>query len=137
MDMVAFANAQGARSSLGWILRHARWHSEEARDLVEPWVVDIGSDLCEPPIRLIARPTVAGLIAFSSDPTRHLQSAYIEAAWYGGTRLSSDDTVRAERLCGVGDGQYTPERWEVVPLLARRTIASARAFAYSATSNDY
>ena len=46
------------------------------------------------------RPTVAGLLAFSSDTTRHLPSAYIEAACYGGTRLSSDDLVRAERLTG-------------------------------------
>ena len=46
------------------------------------------------------RPTVAGLLAFSSDTTRHLPSAYVEAACYGGTRLSSDDLVRAERLTG-------------------------------------
>lgn len=48
----------------------------------------------------VDRPTVAGLLAFSSDTTRHLLSAYIEAACYGGTRLSSDDLVRAERLTG-------------------------------------
>ena len=48
----------------------------------------------------VDRPTVAGLLAFSSDTTRHLPSAYIEAACYGGTRLSSDDLVRAERLTG-------------------------------------
>ena len=48
----------------------------------------------------VDRPTVAGLLAFSSDPASHLRSAYIEAACYGGTRLSSDDLVRAERLAG-------------------------------------
>ena len=48
----------------------------------------------------VDRPTVAGLLAFSSDPARHLQSAYIETACYGGTRLTSDDLVRAERLTG-------------------------------------
>ena len=46
------------------------------------------------------RPTVAGLLAFSSDPARHLRSAYVEAACYGGKRMSSDDLVRAERLTG-------------------------------------
>ena len=46
------------------------------------------------------RPSVAGLLAFGRDPTDALPSAYIEAACYGGTRLSSDDLVRAERLCG-------------------------------------
>ena len=48
----------------------------------------------------VDRPTVAGLLAFSSNPASHLHSAYIEAACYGGTRLSSDDLVRAERLGG-------------------------------------
>lgn len=48
----------------------------------------------------VDRPTVAGLLALSSDPARHLQSAYIEAACYGGTRLSSDNLVCAERLFG-------------------------------------
>ena len=51
------------------------------------------------------RPTVAGLLAFSADPTRHLPSAYIEAACYGGTRLSSDDLVYAERLAGPASDQ--------------------------------
>ena len=46
------------------------------------------------------RPTVAGLLAFSADPARLLPSAYIEAACYGDTRLSSDDLVHAERLAG-------------------------------------
>lgn len=51
------------------------------------------------------RPTVAGLLAFSADPTRLLPSAYIEAACYGGTRLSSDDLVHAERLTGPASDQ--------------------------------
>ena len=46
------------------------------------------------------RPSVAGLLSFGSDPTEVLASAYIEAACYGGTRLSSDELVRAERLAG-------------------------------------
>ena len=48
----------------------------------------------------VDRPTVAGLLAFSSDPARLLPSAYVEAACYGGTRLTSDDLVHAERLAG-------------------------------------
>ena len=51
------------------------------------------------------RPTVAGLLAFSADPTRLLPSAYIEAACYGGTGLSSDDLVHAERLAGPASDQ--------------------------------
>ena len=48
----------------------------------------------------IDRPTVAGLLSFSLDPTEHLFSAYVEAACYSGSRLSSDDLIRAERLAG-------------------------------------
>ena len=48
----------------------------------------------------VDRPSVAGLLSFGRDPTDTLASAYIEAACYGGTRLSSDDLVRAERLGG-------------------------------------
>ena len=48
----------------------------------------------------VDRPSVAGLLSFGSDPTEVLASAYIEAACYGGTRLSSDELVRAERLAG-------------------------------------
>ena len=46
------------------------------------------------------RPSVAGLLSFGRDPTDVLASAYIEAACYSGTRLSSDKLVRAERLAG-------------------------------------
>ena len=53
----------------------------------------------------VDRPTVAGLLAFSADPTRLLPSANIEAACYGGTRLSSDDLVHAERLAGPASDQ--------------------------------
>ena len=48
----------------------------------------------------VDRPSVAGLLSFGRDATDTLASAYIEAACYGGTRLSSDDLVRAERLGG-------------------------------------
>ena len=48
----------------------------------------------------VDRPSVAGMLAFAREPTDLLVSAYIEAACYSGTRLSSDDLVRAERLAG-------------------------------------
>ena len=48
----------------------------------------------------VDRPTVAGLLAFATEPTEFLASGSIEAACYRGTRLSSDDPVHAERLAG-------------------------------------
>ena len=46
------------------------------------------------------RPTVAGLLIFATEPTEFLTSGAIEAAYYSGTRLSSDDLIHAERLAG-------------------------------------
>ena len=48
----------------------------------------------------VDRPTVAGLLTFGTEPADFLVSASIEAARYGGRRLSSDDLVHAERLTG-------------------------------------
>ena len=48
----------------------------------------------------VDRPSVAGMLAFAHEPTDLLVSAYVEAACYSGTRRSSDDLVRAERLAG-------------------------------------
>ena len=48
----------------------------------------------------VDRPTVAGLLAFGTEPTEFLPSCSIETACYGGERLSSDDLVHAERLAG-------------------------------------
>ena len=48
----------------------------------------------------VDRPTVAGLLAFATEPTDFLASWSIEAACYNGTRLSSDHLVHAERLAG-------------------------------------
>lgn len=50
-------------------------------------------------------PTVAGLLAFGRDPQRHLPSAFIEAAVYRGTRLTSDDLVHPQQIAGTVDGQ--------------------------------
>lgn len=46
------------------------------------------------------RPTVAGLLSFGKEATEFLPSAVIEAACYGGVRLSSDDLVHVERIDG-------------------------------------
>lgn len=61
-------------------------------------VVATGEDAVE-------RPTVAGLLAFGRAPRRHLPSAYIEAAVYRGTNLTSDDLVHSERIEGRVDAQ--------------------------------
>ncbi len=41
---------------------------------------------------------MAGLLAFGRDHTEHLRSAWIEAACFHGTRLSSDDLVHEDRI---------------------------------------
>jgi predicted HTH transcriptional regulator len=46
------------------------------------------------------RPTVAGLLAFGTELRRFLPSAYIEAACYRGTRLTSDQLVHADQIVG-------------------------------------
>lgn len=51
------------------------------------------------------RPTVAGLLTFGKRPTEHLRSGWIEAACYGGKRLSSDDLLHEERLRGPAPEQ--------------------------------
>ena len=53
----------------------------------------------------VVRPTVAGLLAFGKGPNTHLPSAYIEAAVYRGTRLTSDELVHSERIDGRADAQ--------------------------------
>ena len=51
------------------------------------------------------RPSVAGLLTFGDKPTEYLRSAWIEAASYRGTRLSSDDLIHEERLRGPAPDQ--------------------------------
>lgn len=51
------------------------------------------------------RPTVAGLLAFGTNPQEHLPSAYIEAAVYRGTELTSADLVHADKIAGRVDTQ--------------------------------
>ncbi|MBI2837084.1 MAG: putative DNA binding domain-containing protein [Acidobacteria bacterium] len=51
------------------------------------------------------RPTVAGLLAFGKAPQTHLPSAYIEAAVYRGTKLTSDDLAHSDRIGGWADVQ--------------------------------
>ncbi|MBM4086429.1 MAG: transcriptional regulator, partial [Planctomycetes bacterium] len=51
------------------------------------------------------RPTVAGLLAFGKAPRAQLPSAYVEAAVYRGTDLTSDDLVHSELIEGRVDAQ--------------------------------
>ena len=48
----------------------------------------------------VDHPTIAGLLVFANEPTEFIPSGSIEAACYGGTQLSSDELVHAERLAG-------------------------------------
>ena len=51
------------------------------------------------------RPTVAGLLAFATEPAEFLPSCTIEAACYAGTELSSDHLTHVERLAGPASDQ--------------------------------
>lgn len=53
----------------------------------------------------VVRPTVAGLLAFGKVPRNHLPSAYIEAAVYRGTHLTSDELVHADHIEGRANAQ--------------------------------
>ena len=50
-------------------------------------------------------PTVAGLLAFATEPSDFLPSCAIEAACYRGTELNSDDLIHVERLTGQAPDQ--------------------------------
>ena len=50
-------------------------------------------------------PTVAGLLAFATEPSDFLPSCTIEAACYSGTALSSEDLIHVERLAGPAADQ--------------------------------
>ena len=51
------------------------------------------------------RPTVAGLLAFATEPADFLPSCSIEAACYAGAELSSDHLTHVERLAGPASEQ--------------------------------
>ena len=51
------------------------------------------------------RPTVAGLLAFATEPADFLPTCSIEAACYVGTELSSDHLTHVERLTGPASDQ--------------------------------
>ncbi len=53
----------------------------------------------------VQRPTVAGLLAFGRAVKSHLPSAYIEAAVYRGSNLTSRDLVHSEQIDGPVDTQ--------------------------------
>ena len=50
-------------------------------------------------------PTVAGLLAFATEPSDFLPSCTIEAVCYAGTALSSEDLIHVERLAGPAADQ--------------------------------
>ncbi len=53
----------------------------------------------------IIYPTFAGLLTFGKEPQKHFRFAYIEAAVYQNTRLSSDDLVHTEKIKGNASTQ--------------------------------
>lgn len=66
------------------------------------------------------RPTVAGLLAFGKAPRTHLPSAYVEAAVYRGSALTSDDLVHSEQIEGrvyaqIDDATAFVERFMLKP----------------------
>jgi predicted HTH transcriptional regulator len=58
----------------------------------------------------VDRPTVAGLLAFGGSPRRHLPSAFIDAAVYRGTELSSDELVHSAAIDGPAPLQIEEAR---------------------------
>lgn len=71
------------------------------------------------------RPTVAGLLAFGARPQAHLPSAFVEAAVYRGSRLTSGDLVRAESI----KGQVRDQIDDAVAFVDRFMLRPARKFA--------
>lgn len=68
----------------------------------------------------VDRPTVAGLLAFAKSPRLHLPSAYIEAAVYRGTMLTSDHLIHSAALEGrvseqIDDASAFVERFMLKP----------------------
>ena len=99
--LVAFANAEGGTFLLGVDdSGKPTGIRRDKLDVVEQWVVNIATDLCDPPIRPVLRRAVVP--GPSGDVTIIL--AEIRRG-YGGTDLSSDDLVHAERLTGPASDQ--------------------------------
>jgi ATP-dependent DNA helicase RecG len=69
----------------------------------------------------VDRPTVAALVAFGNNPRDHLPSAYMDAAVYRGTRLSSDDLVHST----VMEGPVTYQVDEAVAFVDRFMLRPA------------
>ena len=68
----------------------------------------------------VERPTVAGLLVFGKAPRLHLPSAYVEAAVYRGSNLTSDDLVHSEPIEGrihaqIDDATEFVERFMLKP----------------------
>lgn len=78
--------------------------SPGARDLPLPDLLHNTRIICRDDDGL-ARPTVAGLLAFGTAPRAHLRSAYVEAAVYRRSELTSDDLVNSQAIDGPAGAQ--------------------------------
>ena len=68
----------------------------------------------------VDRPTLSGLLVFGTLPQVHLPCAYVEAAVYRGSRLTSDDLVHSESIKGrvgaqIDDATAFVERFMLKP----------------------
>ena len=74
------------------------------------------------------RPTVAGLLAFATEPADFLPSCSIEAACYAGTELSSDHLNHVERLAGPASEQIDAATAFVAQFMQGRRASGAPAY---------
>ncbi len=70
------------------------------------------------------RPTVAGLLAFATEPAVFLPSCSIEAACYAGTELSSNHLTHVERLAGPVSDQIDAATAFVAQLMRDRRASN-------------
>ncbi len=70
----------------------------------------------------VNRPTVAGLLCFSQDPSEHVRGASIHAAVYRDIRRHSDDLVHTQEIRGLVDRQID----EAVDFVDRFMLKPAR-----------
>ena len=72
------------------------------------------------------RPTVAGLLAFATEPADFLPSCSIEAACYAGTALSSDQLTHVERLAGPASDRHALPHLHPQPALGELPLPPAQ-----------
>ena len=76
-------------------------------------------------------PTVAGLLAFATEPAEFLPSCTIEAACYAGKELSSDHLTHVERLAGPASDQIDAATAFVAQFMRASENASSGTPAYA------